>query len=152
MSSYLRISQVKFCGRPFKNLKLYDLLKQNISIQIFWRLSLTNFTWSILKFLNPMWPTWITITHLRSYEHKLYYRNQKFCRKLRRKSFATFLKPQWYIQHICRKRQRKQLKGSNYTFVPQDIRISLYRISLIYCSNAYTKTNKKPSREGDSKC
>ena len=40
----------EICGRqPLKNLKGYALLKQTISIQIFERLSSTNFTWSILE-------------------------------------------------------------------------------------------------------
>ena len=44
----------KICGRePFKNLKRCGLSKQIISIQIFWRLSSTNLTWSILEYLDP---------------------------------------------------------------------------------------------------
>ena len=44
----------KFCGRqPLKNLKGYGLLKQTISLQIFLRLSSTNFTLSILEYFVP---------------------------------------------------------------------------------------------------
>ena len=44
----------KICGRqPLENLKWYDLLKQTISLQRFWRLSSTNFTWSILEHFFP---------------------------------------------------------------------------------------------------
>ena len=44
----------KICGRkPLENLKWYDLLKQTISLQRFWRLSYTNFTWSILEYFFP---------------------------------------------------------------------------------------------------
>ena len=38
----------KICGRqPLKNLKWYSLLRQTISLKIFYRLSSTNFNWSI---------------------------------------------------------------------------------------------------------
>ena len=41
----------KICGgQPLKNLKGYGLLQQIISLQIFQRLSSTNFTWSILEY------------------------------------------------------------------------------------------------------
>ena len=44
----------KICGRqPLENLKWYDLLKQTICLQRFWRLSYTNFTWSILEYFFP---------------------------------------------------------------------------------------------------
>ena len=44
----------KIFGRQsLKNLKWYGLPRQNISLQIFWRLSFTNFTWSILEYLDP---------------------------------------------------------------------------------------------------
>ena len=40
----------KICGRqPLKILKWYGLLRQTISLQIFLRLSSTNFAWSILE-------------------------------------------------------------------------------------------------------
>ena len=42
----------KICGRqPSKILRRYDLSKQTISLKIFKRLS-TNFTWSILEYLD----------------------------------------------------------------------------------------------------
>ena len=41
----------KVCGRqPLKNLKGYGL--QTIPLQIFWRLSSTNFTWFILEYFD----------------------------------------------------------------------------------------------------
>ena len=41
----------KIYGRqPFKSLKRYSLPQQTISLQIFSRLSSTNFTWSILEY------------------------------------------------------------------------------------------------------
>ena len=44
----------KISGRqPFKNLKWYGLPRQTISLQMFKRLSSTNFTWSILEYLDP---------------------------------------------------------------------------------------------------
>ena len=44
----------KICGRqPLKNFKSYGLLRQRISLQIFKRLSSTNFTWSILEYFAP---------------------------------------------------------------------------------------------------
>ena len=44
----------KICGRqPLKNMKWCGLPKQTISLEIFWRLSFTNFTWFILKYLDP---------------------------------------------------------------------------------------------------
>ena len=43
----------KICGRqPFKNLKWYGLPQQTISFQMFKRLSSTNFTRSILEYLD----------------------------------------------------------------------------------------------------
>ena len=43
----------KICGRqPSKNLNWYDLLRQTISLQIFERFSSTNFTSSILEYLD----------------------------------------------------------------------------------------------------
>ena len=42
----------KICGRqPLKHLKWYGLFKQTISLQIFQRLSSTNFTWFILEYI-----------------------------------------------------------------------------------------------------
>ena len=44
----------KLCGRqPLKNLKLYGVLKETISLQILKRLSLRSFTWSILQYFCP---------------------------------------------------------------------------------------------------
>ena len=44
----------KICGRqPLKHLNWYDMSKKTTSIQIFSRLSSTNFTWSILEYLDP---------------------------------------------------------------------------------------------------
>ena len=44
----------KICERQsLKNLKGYGLLKQIISLNIFWRLSSINFTWPILEFFAP---------------------------------------------------------------------------------------------------
>ena len=44
----------KTCARQsLKNLKWYGLLRQTVSLQIFERLSSTNFTWSILEYLDP---------------------------------------------------------------------------------------------------
>ena len=44
----------KIDGRQtLQNLKSYGLPKQTISLQIFKRLSSTNFTWSILEYLDP---------------------------------------------------------------------------------------------------
>ena len=49
----------EICGRqPLKNLKWYGLLRQTISLQIFWRLSFTNFTWSILEYFVPYAVVW----------------------------------------------------------------------------------------------
>ena len=43
----------KTCARQsLKNLKWYGMLRQTISLQIFERLSSTNFTWSILQYLD----------------------------------------------------------------------------------------------------
>ena len=43
----------KICGRrPLKNLKGYRLLKQTIFLQIFYRLSSTNLTWSALEYFD----------------------------------------------------------------------------------------------------
>ena len=43
----------KICGRQrLQNLKGYALLKQTMSLQIFQRLSSTNFTWSTLEYLD----------------------------------------------------------------------------------------------------
>ena len=39
--------------RPLRNLKQYGLLRQIMSLQIFKRLSSTNFTWFILEYLDP---------------------------------------------------------------------------------------------------
>ena len=40
----------KICARqPLKSLKGHGVFKPTISLQIFWRLSSTNFTWSILE-------------------------------------------------------------------------------------------------------
>ena len=45
------------CGRqPLKNLKGYGLLKQTISLQIFYRLSFANFTKPILEYFVPNVP------------------------------------------------------------------------------------------------
>ena len=47
------MGQSKICRRqPLKNLKGYGLLKQTISLQVFQRLFSTNFTWSILEYLD----------------------------------------------------------------------------------------------------
>ena len=44
----------KICSkRPLKNLKGYGLHKQTMSLQIFYRLSSTNFTWFILEYFDP---------------------------------------------------------------------------------------------------
>ena len=44
----------EICGRePLKDLKWYGLLKQTISLQIFYMLSSTKFTWSILEYFVP---------------------------------------------------------------------------------------------------
>ena len=44
----------EICGRDsLKDLKWYGLLKQTISLQIFYRLSSTKFTWSILEYFVP---------------------------------------------------------------------------------------------------
>ena len=52
-----KIGSSNICGRqPLKNLKGYGLLKQTISLQIFQRLSSTNFTWSILEQFVPYRP------------------------------------------------------------------------------------------------
>ena len=49
--------QSKICGRqPLKNLKWYGLPRQTISLQIFLRLSSTNFTWSTLQYFAPFAP------------------------------------------------------------------------------------------------
>ena len=41
----------KISGRqPLKNLKDYGLLKQTMPLQIFQRVSSTNFTWSVLEY------------------------------------------------------------------------------------------------------
>ena len=46
----------KICWRhALKYLKWYDLLKQIISLQFFWRLSSTNVTWSILEYFDIFW-------------------------------------------------------------------------------------------------
>ena len=39
--------------QPLKNLKGYGVPKQTISLQIFQRLSATNFTWFILEYFVP---------------------------------------------------------------------------------------------------
>ena len=45
----------KICERqPLKNLKWCALLRQALSLQVFQRLSSTNFTWSILEYLDPL--------------------------------------------------------------------------------------------------
>ena len=47
----------KICGRqPLKSLKGNGLLRQTIPPQIFYRLSSTNFTWSILEYSVPFDP------------------------------------------------------------------------------------------------
>ena len=44
----------RICGRqPLKNFKRYGLRKETISLQIFLRLSSTNFTWFILEYFVP---------------------------------------------------------------------------------------------------
>ena len=39
--------------QPLKNLKGYGLVKQTISLQFFYRLPSTNFTWSIHEYFVP---------------------------------------------------------------------------------------------------
>ena len=53
-SKYSRMDEVKFVKDSLlKNLNGYGLLKQNITLQFFLRLSSTNFTWSILEYFVP---------------------------------------------------------------------------------------------------
>ena len=49
------MDQGKFVRKPLKYLKGYGLFKQNMTmlLQVFKRLSSTNFTWSILEYFPP---------------------------------------------------------------------------------------------------
>ena len=81
------------CGRqPLKNLngQTYGLLKQTIPLQIFQRLSSTNFTWSILEYFVPYFPSitkWTGEYLISKYsfmginfriKHSVIYKNNKF--------------------------------------------------------------------------
>ena len=55
----------KICGsQPLKNLKWFGLLRKIISLQTFYRLSSTNFTWPIFEYLDLIVPHFIFCTSL----------------------------------------------------------------------------------------
>ena len=49
--------------KVFKDGPSNIMLRQTISLQIFWRLSSTNFTWSILEYLDAYSQTWYFYTN-----------------------------------------------------------------------------------------
>ena len=52
-TNYSRMDQVKFVEDSlYKKLKENGLLKQTVLLQTFYRLSSTNFTWSILEYFD----------------------------------------------------------------------------------------------------
>ena len=84
----------KTCGRqPSKHLERYDLLKQSISLQIFWKLSPRNFSWSILEYFVP-YNHFKTILHIVTFVIRNYRANVKTIMRKHEK-YRLHVYPNW---------------------------------------------------------